>query len=321
MTTSTNAKLNLNVKISNSAAGWLYSPSAKAEIKKLSKTADDKEATIAIAEAKYQEPSEELAKLPVIYRWSTTRNTYKLTVTDHARLPKCPILDKDLPRVPKWRRYLMDIARHAVQSPKFAPHGARFLRDVIFWHHQSTDGRWNDKIKRWDRYGVRLLEEWRAPSSSSPSDTMMSLSTFLRFKNRLVEKGLIIAESHLAGGKTRLWVKPTEKLQRIVFEAEYWGSVKADFKVLAAPAKPKSKHKPRGLSAFHAKLSAESEALYKKAIAGAFDYVTKDERWSIWSRLTKYVPLFGGSMKKPFTKKGEHRYRLLYERLIEYGLD
>jgi hypothetical protein len=199
------------LKSSKPSAEWLHSPTAKAAIKKHIKTANDKEAAIAAADAKYLETPEELAKLPEIYRWCTTKHAYTLTKTDHARLPKCPIPDKDLPRVPKWRRHLMDIARHAVQTPKFAPHGARFLRDVIFWHHQSTDGRWNDKIKRWDRYGVRQLEDWRSPSSSTSKDEMMSTSTFVRFKNRLVEIGLIEAEAHLAGGKTRLWVKPTEK--------------------------------------------------------------------------------------------------------------
>jgi hypothetical protein len=143
-----------HLKPGKPVAGWLHSSSAKAEIKKHIKTANDKEAAIAAAEAKCHETPEELAKLPVIYRWSTTKNAYTLSKSDHARLPKCSIPDKDLPRVPKWRRYLMDIARHAMQMPKFAPHGARFLRDVVFWHHQSTDGRWNEGIKRWDRYGV-----------------------------------------------------------------------------------------------------------------------------------------------------------------------
>jgi hypothetical protein len=312
------AKPNDGVKPGKPSAGWLHSPSAKAEIKQHIKTANDKEAAISAADAKCLETPDELAKLPVIYRWSTTKNAYTLSKSDHARLPKCPVADKDLPRVPKWRRHLTDIARHVVQSPKFAPHGARFLRDVIFWHHQSTDGRWNDKIKRWDRYGVRQLEDWRAPSSSTPMDEMMSTSTFVRFKNRLIEVGLIVAEAHLAGGKTRLWAKPTEKLQRIVFEPDYWASIKADFKAPVAPAKPKSKNKPRGLSALHAKVSAESEVLYKKAIAGGFNKATTDERWQVWNRLTKSVALTNGKMKQPFTTKGDHRYNLLRERLIEW---
>lgn len=318
MTPPGEAKPNAGVKPGKPSAGWLHSPNAKAEIKQHIKTANDKEATISAADAKHQETTEELAKLPVIYRWSTTKTAYTLSKSDHARLPKCPVADKDLPRVPKWRRHLTDIARHAVQSPKFAPHGARFLRDVIFWHHQSTDGRWNETIKRWDRYGVRSLEDWRAPSSNLLSHELMAMSTFVRFKNHLVEIGLIVAEAHLAGGKTRLWVKPTDKLQRIVFEPEFWASVKADFKAPIAPAKPKSKNKPRGLSALHAKISTESEALYKKAIAGGFDKATKDERWQVWNRLTKPVALTNGKAKQPFTAKGEHHYKLLYERLIEW---
>lgn len=316
MTSPADAKPVTSVKVGKPSAGWLHSPSAKAEMKQYIKTGNDKEAAIAAADAKCLETPEQLATLPVIYRWSTTKNAYKLSESDHARLPKCPISDKDLPRVPKWRRHLNDIARFLVQSPKFAPHGARFLRDVIFWHHQSTDGRWNEEIKRWDRYGVRSLEDWRAPSSSSPIVDMMSMSTFVKFKNCLVEIGLIVAESHLAGGKTRLWVKPSVKLQRIVFEPDYWESVKADFKVPTVPAKPKSKNKPRGLSALHEKVSAESEALYKKAIAGAFDEAENDERWQVWNRLTKPLALMNSKMKKPFTTKGENRYKLLYERLF-----
>jgi hypothetical protein len=300
--------------------GWLAveTKKAKEELQAYIWHKDKKEAAIVKADDALQEPIEALMMLPAWYRWSTTKNAYALSPSEHARLPKAILADKDLPRVPKWKRHVNDVARF-VASKKFGTHAAAFLKDVIFWHHQSTDGRWNEKIGRWDRYGVRSLAEWRSPSSLVNPDHVMAPRTFIRCKDRLVELGLIEAGSHLAGGKTKLWVKPTERLQRIIFDPGFWDTVKADFKTPPVSAsKTKSKLKPRGLSARHAEIEAESMDLYKKAIAEEFEPLSDDKKWAIWHRLTKPVPLCPGRTKKPFTTKGESRYKLLHERLVHW---
>ena len=304
----------------NAKDGWLAveTKKAKSELQAFIWQKDKKEAAIAKADDELQEPIDELMKLPVWYRWSTTKHAYFLNMTEHARLPKAPLADHELPRVAKWKRHLYDIGQ-LVAGRKFGPRAAAFLRDVIFWHHQSTDGRWNDAIGRWDRYGVRSLAEWRSPPHLAPTEYEMSPRTFVRCKDKLIELGLIDASSHLAGGRTRLWVKPTERLQRIIFEAGFWETVKADFKPPPKSTnKLKAKLKPRGLSALHAAAESESTALYKKAISGGFDEVSPKERWALWDRLTKPVPLCLGHARKPHAPKDSHRYKLLYERLIEH---
>ena len=67
---------------------------------------------------------------------------------------------------------------------------------------------------------------------------MLSRSSFFRIKDRLLDMGLIAAESHLRRDPdyplkakfnadqseevTALWIKPTDELSRIVFEPGYW---------------------------------------------------------------------------------------------------
>jgi hypothetical protein len=214
---------------------------------------------------------DDLFKLPVWQRTSTTLAAEFVYGTGAAILPKTaevpPIVKKDLKKI------LNEIDWHK--------HGfvTAFLRDVIFWHHRSTSGRFNDKQGRFERWGVKSAEEWynhqykapkhdykskgaaceKKPWSKTVDKWMLSRRNFFRIKDRLLDMGLIEAESHLRRDPdyplkvkfkadqseevTALWIKPTEELSRIVFEPGYWEKVRGKY------AYVKTKKKPRGVHA------------------------------------------------------------------------
>jgi hypothetical protein len=214
---------------------------------------------------------ETLTKLPVWQRTSTALAAEFVFGTGAAILPKTVeaplIVKKDLKII------LNEIDWHK--------HGfvTAFLRDVIFWHHRSTSGRFNDKLGRFERWGVKSAEEWynhqykapnpyykfygvayeKKPWSKTIDKWMLSRTCFFLIKDRLLDMGLIEAESHLRRDPdypfkvkfkadqpeevTALWIKPTEELSRIIFEPGYWEKVRVKY------AYVKTKKKPRGVHA------------------------------------------------------------------------
>lgn len=150
---------------------------------------------------------------------------------------------------------------------------------MLYWHQISTNGRFNEKLGRFERWGVKSVEGWSTyhtckvpnphykskvawksnellvkgqelqPWAKMVEKPMLSRATFFRIKDRLLDMGLIEAHSHLWNGKTHLWIKPTEELSRIVYEPGYWEKVRAKYAYVP------SKKKPRGV---HAKAKIET---------------------------------------------------------------
>jgi hypothetical protein len=201
---------------------------------------------------------ETLSKLPVWQRTSTTLAAKYVSPTAAATLAKSNTPGKALPRVEDHKKIFKEIDWH---KHGFVYH---FLREVVFWHHQSTNGRFNDKLGRFERWGVKSVLEWfypstykapnphykawkepyeKAPWSKTIDKTMVSRANFFRIKDRLIAMGLIEAHSHLWNDKTHLWIKPTEELCRIVFEPSCWEKVRGKYAYVP------TKKKPRGLSA------------------------------------------------------------------------
>jgi hypothetical protein len=287
---------------------WLEQASIKAKIELYAwmHKKSLKEAGIKAVEKWFVEPEEELAKLQVWQRTSTTKYAEHVSPTDAAILPKSLIYDYALPRVEDWQKIIKAIAKGR------NPHVKSLLRDVAFQHHQSTNGRWSDALGRFERWGVRSVEEWR--SCNLPK---ISERTFRRNKKEMEALGLIEAKVCLWQGKKYLWIKPTEELSRIQFEPGYWEKVKG--KYVLAP-KPK---KTRGISEAVKKIEAEHAVLYKKAIASEFASIPKGWRyqdgnkqaWEVWETLTKSVKLAPNYTKRPYAPKGSHRYKRLYAAL------
>lgn len=227
----------------------LHSPSAKAKLTAYVKADQPSKAQAEILLSDFLQAP--LTLLP----WqisSTTPLALHVSDTGAAILPKSLREDNALPRVSQWRKILREISQ---KEPV-----AAFLYDVELQHHHSTNGRWNEALQRWERYGVRPVEDWRRESAER---------TFYRYKTELVERGLIVAGSHLWRGRTHLWVKPTDELSRILFEPGYWGQVREQY----VPAKNKKKQstakshrKPRGISALHRAVDDELKALYRSVI-------------------------------------------------------
>jgi hypothetical protein len=211
---------------------------------------------------------ESLAKLPIWFRYSTTLAAKDVSATGAAILNKREADYDDLPHVSDWKKFIKEIDWHK--------HGfvAAFLRDVLYWHQTSTNGRFNDKLGRFERWGVKSVEGWSnhtykaknphykpdpawkgVPIKLQPcwgkyaEKPMLSRATFFRVKDPLLEMGLIEAESHLWNDRTYLWIKPTEELSRIVFEPGYWQKVRDKY------AYTPTKKKPRGV---HAKAKNET---------------------------------------------------------------
>lgn len=160
--------------------------------------------------------------LAVWYRTSSTAVSDDVNPrTNAAILPKALVAHNDLPRAPQWRKTLLDCAKAS---------GCRdraFVRDLLldieFQHHQSTNGRWNPALKRWERYAVRSVDDWCKSGINNAIDRetaapVVPKRTFHRIKDRLIEMGLIDARSHLWQGRTCLWIRPTDALSRALFE-------------------------------------------------------------------------------------------------------
>ena len=217
---------------------------------------------------------DDVAKLPVWQRTSTTLGAKHVYPTGGAILAVCEVPDKDLPYVKDWRPSLKEIDW---QKRGFV---YQFLRNVIFWHHRSTSGRFNDALGRFERWGVWPAEEWNNITydvlNPNPSKDMAGydkhiakrvacLRQFHVHKDRLIDMGLIEAESHLSQDMeqsykamlaaqglvkatsaplitTALWIKPTEELSRIVFEPGYWQTVRTKHAYVRPKRKPRGVH-------------------------------------------------------------------------------
>jgi hypothetical protein len=161
---------------------------------------------------------EALAKLPVWRQWSTTLEA-KVYPTGAAILPHAT-----------HKFEFGKPQREILKAIEFHKHGfvRQFLKEVVFWHHRSTNGRFNDKLKRFERWGVRSVEEWiareykakepnpnyawqaeniatgKAPwymSKASKTKTvekpMLKRRTFFEIRDRLVAMGLIESHAHM----------------------------------------------------------------------------------------------------------------------------
>lgn len=141
--------------------------------------------------------------------------------TNAAILPKALVGDDDLPRASGWRNTLREIAKDT------GSRDAAFVRDLLldieFQHHRSTNGRWNAKLERYERYAVRSVDDWCKSGINNPAQReaaapRVGKRTFHRIKDRLTDMGLIDASSHLWNGRTYLWIRPTEDLSRRIFD-------------------------------------------------------------------------------------------------------
>lgn len=306
---------------------WLDKVSAKATAQ--AKMAMLQEYGIHEDAGTYAGTDEELAALPVWHRTATTKMAISLSKTGAAIPPKSAMHHDGLPRVQGWKKNLKEIGRAHGDASRHAKgyhgHVADLLYDVEFQHHQSTNGRWNTALLRWERHGVRSVEGWRyrgsVPAKEKQFCDAVPERTFHRIKDRLIDLGLIEAASHLWQGRTRLWMRPTDELSRILFEAGYWDQVRYKYVLpKVEKAKPVGKRKPRGISAIHKKLDAELLALYREIIAYKHLNLTKQDAWAMWERLTKPIPLGNGYQKAPFAEKGSYRWRRIYERLgLQYA--
>jgi len=200
------------------------------------------------------ETNDTLAMLPVWQQLSTTLAAKSVWVTGAAQLEYGLIENDKFLRVPNWRKILKEIGwdKHGFVS--------RFLRELVYWHGRSTNGRFNDKLNRFARWGVKSTEQWRTgykryvPNPAfdpkhfydEPQQLEiplpMSRTRFFLVKDRLMDLGLIEAESHLWHDTTCLWIKPTEELSRIVFEPGYWETVRGKYAFVPTKKKPRGVH-------------------------------------------------------------------------------
>lgn len=269
------------------------------------------------------EPASDLEKLALWQRTSTTAFAIEVAATGAAILPKNIYAHDGLPRVDGWPKILK-----AIGWGKHRTFIADLLHDIEFQHHQSTNGRMNETLGRWERYGVRSVEDWRNGNfnyglgNKHHASQNVPKRTFHNIKDRLLELGLIEAGSHLWMGATHLWIKPTDELSRILFDAGHWEAVRHLYvtdKPLKGP-NPKSKGKPRGMSAKLATLDAELRATYLSAIRGEMDHLPKQARWAIWERLTKPIPMGKNYSKASFAEPKSYRGSRLYSGLmLQFG--
>lgn len=265
------------------------------------------------------EPEAHLAKLPVWQRTSTTASAFEVTPTGAAILPKSVIGHDHLPRIDGWQKILK-----AIGWGKHRKYVADLLHDIEFQHHQSTNGRMNSSLGRWERYGVRSVDNWRngmfnyGLGQMHLGNAKVPKSTFHTIKDGLIGRGLIEAEAHLWMGDTHLWIKPANELSRILFDPGYWETVQhlyATAKPAQAP-KPKSKGKPRGMSAKLAALDEELMDTYRAVIHGEMHHLPKQSRWAIWERLTKPIPMGKNYSKAPFAELQSYRASRIHNALM-----
>ena len=166
-----------------------------------------------------QVEAEQSLDLPLWRLTSTMLAAKHVSPTGAASLTKawlpggCYLPNAALPYVDGWKNILEEI--------EFHKHGfvRKFLQDVIFWHHQSTNGRFNVTLGRFERWGVKSVAGWLnhthkasnpgykpkkkggnpswEPGPKNIDIPSVSRATFFRIKNRLIGMGLIEAHSHL----------------------------------------------------------------------------------------------------------------------------
>lgn len=258
------------------------------------------------------EPEVALAALPIWQRTSTTKAIMSESPTGSAIMPKCALADAEIPRLPNYLKSLNALEAAVGIGPEW--YVRTLLCDISFQHHQSTNGRFNAALQRYERWGVRSVKGWMTPEATGYKSFKISESTFHRIKDRLIAMGLILAEQHMWDGTKHLWIKPTETLCRILFEAGYMEQAfpksVSDIKPAPAPVK-----RPRGNSARLAKIEAEHKALYRQACQGKCDAETDKKRWEVFHLLTKPFVLSASYEKAAFAPKGSSRYRRLYDAL------
>ncbi|QGM46647.1 hypothetical protein [Methylocystis heyeri] len=297
---------------------WLNSQSAYAEIKAYVEKKKLKDEGLIVKYDIEPEPPEALEKLPLWLRTSTSKFYVHLSPTGAAKLLPSSHYDDDLPRVANYYEIIKELAKYV--GGRQRSFVVRFLRDVDFQYHQSTNGRWNDALGRWERYGVRPVEDWRVSKQKNGFDAGYEVSerTFHRIKDKLKALALIEARSALWLGKTCLWIKPGEKLERILWEPGYWETLKAEF----APApKPKGgvkvkKGMPRGLSAKHAAINEELKKLFKKAMGHDFETACPHKRQEVFDKLTTPIQITPKHVKAPYAQAGSPRYIGLRKALL-----
>lgn len=259
------------------------------------------------------DPPEVIASLKPWQCTATVKAVTKITPTGAAILPKAIIADADLPRLPSYQKVLAAIGR--AYGGRDASFVRDLLRDIDFQHHQSTNGRLDPATGRYERWGVRPVAHWCAPAQKAhKAKPRVSKATFHRVKDWLLGHDLIVAEAHRWLGENALWIKPCERLSRILFEPGFWETIADQFAPAVAKAKPAPKEpkgKPRGRSAQVAAIRAEQEALYREAINGGLEKVAPKERWVIWNRLTKPTAMSANYELKAFAPKDSYRYRQL----------
>ena len=92
-----------------------------------------------------------LAKLPVWQQRSTTleANVFPTGVAIMPRATEPFKLDK------RQREILRSI--NFRPKDRFIP---EFLNEVVYWHSNSTNGRWNEKLGRFERWGAQSVKDW-----------------------------------------------------------------------------------------------------------------------------------------------------------------
>ncbi len=172
---------------------------------------------------------ETLAKLPVWQRRSTTLEA-NVFPTGVAIMP------------PATEPFKLDKRqREILKAIEFNKHGfvRQFLAEVVYWHHRSTNGRWNEKLERYERWGAQSVErwinhkykakvpnpdyEWQAARDESGTHNywgppasktktvekpMLGVRTFLAVRDRLEAMGLIECHQHLRHDPDSGYVAP-----------------------------------------------------------------------------------------------------------------
>lgn len=279
---------------------------AKAEWNALSKSEKLHVTTAAAIQA---EP--DVADKPFYWVTSTCSYAVHISPTDAAILPPSPLADKEIPRSSQARTELRAIADGMPGRNKAFI--VKFLEQIIFWHHQSTNGRWNPEKNRFERYGVMQtegwmqVEGWMQKQVGEKAHRPVSERTFRTIKNSLVDQGLIVSEVHLWQGHNCLWIRPTDALSDLVFGVEQdFVKAKAEHK-LKAPLKAK----PRGLSARYAALEAECKETFRMAVSGKLGPMTTAERQAIFNRLTQPIELTSTRMKPAYISPTSSKYAKL----------
>lgn len=256
------------------------------------------------------ESPKDLAQLPVWQRTSTARYTREeVRPTGAAILFKNPTPRDELPFVHGWKGVIREIAGGK-------PQVACFLREVVVWHHYSTDGRFNEALGRFERWGAQTIEKWCAAIASETGKSI-SESTFRRMVRALQQRGLIVSEVHLRFNTTCVWIKPSDTLSRILFDPSHWETVKDAYAIpkKPRPEKPKSARKPRGLSAIYRQLEIQQRDLYRQLLAHE---LTRDEGLAAIAALSKPTLITPKYTKPAYAPEGSPRHKRMLNRLASW---